>query len=47
MPTLKLSIVKSVSSYSYISKEILLSFHEKLQIVNFEDQDHLLKNAIN
>ena len=43
MPTLKWSIVKSVPSYLNISKKCLLCLHEKLDIVNFEDQDHLLK----
>ena len=33
MPTLKWSIVKSVPSYSNISKKILLYYHEKLEIV--------------
>ena len=33
---------KSVPSYSNISKKCLLCLHEKLEIVNFEDQDHLL-----
>ena len=42
MPTLKWSIVKSVPSYSNISKKCLLYLHEKLEIINFEDQDHLL-----
>ena len=42
MPTLKWSIVKSVLSCSNISKKILLCLHKKLEIVNFEDQDHLL-----
>ena len=37
MRTLKWSIVKSVSSYSTISKKCLLYLHEKLEIVNFED----------
>ena len=37
MPTLKWSIVKSVPS-----KKCLLCLHEKLEIVNFEDQDYLL-----
>ena len=41
MPTLKWSTVKSVPSYSNISKKCLC-LHEKLEIVNFEDQDHLL-----
>ena len=42
MPTLNWSIVKSVLTHSNISKEFLLRLHEKLEIVNFEDQDHLL-----
>ena len=42
MPNLKWSKVKSVPSYSNISKNCLLCLQEKLQIVNFEDQDHLL-----
>ena len=37
MRTLKWSIVKSVPSYSNISKKCLLYLHEKLEIVNFED----------
>ena len=41
MPTLKWSIVKLVPPYSNISK-ICLCLHQKLKIVNFEDQDHLL-----
>ena len=42
MPTLKWSIVKSVPSYSNISKKCLLCLRDKLEIANFEDQDHLL-----
>ena len=42
MPTLIWSIVKSVPSYSNISKKCLSYLHEKLEIINFEDQDHLL-----
>ena len=42
MPTLKWSIVKYVPSYSNISKKCLLCLHEKLESVNFEDQDQLL-----
>ena len=42
MPTLKWSVVKSVPSYSGISKKCLSFLHEKLEIINFEDQDHLL-----
>ena len=41
MPTLKWSIVKSVPSYSNVSKKYLLCLHKKLEVVNFEDQDHL------
>ena len=40
--TLKWPVVKSVPSYSNISEKGLLCLHEKLEIVNFEDQDHLL-----
>ena len=43
MPTLKWSIVKSVPSYSNVSKKYLLCLHEKLEIINFENQDYLLK----
>ena len=44
MPTLKWLIVKSVPSCSNISKKkkYLLCLHGKLDIVNFEDEDHLL-----
>ena len=42
MPTLEWSIVKSLPSYLNISKKSLLCLHEKLEIVNFEYQDHLL-----
>ena len=42
MQTLKWSIIKSVPSYSNISRKCLVFLHEKLEIVNFEDQDHLL-----
>ena len=42
VPTLKWSILKSVPSYSNTSTKCLLCLHEKLKIVNFEDQDHLL-----
>ena len=42
IPTLKWSIVKSVPSYSNIPKKCLLGLHKKHEIVNFEDQDHLL-----
>ena len=35
-------LVKSVPSYSNISKKCLLCLHEKLESVNFEDQDQLL-----
>ena len=43
--TLKWSVVKSVPSYLNISKKCLLCLHEKLEIVNFEDQDHLLNKC--
>ena len=42
MQILKWSIVKCVTSYSHILKNFLLCIQEKLEIVNFEDQDHLL-----
>ena len=42
MRTLKWSIVKSVPSYSNISKKCLSCLHEKFEIVNFEDLDYLL-----
>ena len=42
MPALKWSIVKSVPSYSNISKKCLSCLHEKFEIVNFEDLDYLL-----
>ena len=42
MPTLNWLIVKSVPSYSNVSKKFLLCLHEKLEIVNFEDQDQSL-----
>ena len=45
MPTLIWSIVKSVPSYSNISKKSLLHLHEKLETINFEDQDHLLNKC--
>ena len=46
MPTLKRSIVKSVLSYSNTSKKkCLLCLQEKLEIINFEDQDHLLNKG--
>ena len=47
MPTLKWSVVKSVPSYSNISKKCLLCLHEKLQVVNFKDQDHSLNEVLN
>ena len=34
--------MKPVPSYSNIPKKCLLGLHEKHEIVNFEDQDHLL-----
>ena len=42
MQILKWSIVKCETSYSHILKNFLLCIQEKLEIVNFEDQDHLL-----
>ena len=39
--TLKWPIVKSVPSYSNVSKKYLLCLHKKLEVANFEDQDHL------
>ena len=45
LPTLKWSIVKSVSSHSNMSKKCLLCLPEKLEIVNFEDQDHMLNKS--
>ena len=46
MPTLKRSIVKSVLSYSNTSKKkCLLCLQEKLEIINFEDQNHLLNKG--
>ena len=41
MPTLKWSIVKSVPSYSNISKNVYC-LHRKFEVLNFEDQYHLL-----
>ena len=45
MSTLKWSLVKSVPSYSNIYKKCLLCLNEKLEIVNFKDQDHLLNKC--
>ena len=45
MSTLKWSLVKSVPSYSNISKKCLLYLNEKLEIVNFKDLDHLLNKC--
>ena len=42
MPTLKWSIVKSVPPSSNISKKCLLCLPKNLEIVNFENQDHLV-----
>ena len=44
MPTLKWSIVKYVN-HIQIYQKLLLCLHEKLEIVNFEDQDHLLNKS--
>ena len=40
-PILKWSIVKTVPGYSNISKKCLLCLHEKLEILNFPQQEHL------
>ena len=42
MSTLKRSVVKFVPPYSNMLKKCLLCLHEKLEVVNFEEQDHLL-----
>ena len=41
MWTLKWSIVKSGSLFSIITNKSFLRLHEKLEIINFEDEDHL------
>ena len=41
-PTLKWYIVKSVLSYSNITKSCMLCLHEKFQILNYPNQDYLL-----
>ena len=41
-PTLKWYIVKSVPSYSNVSKKCLLCLHEKFEILNYPNQKELL-----
>ena len=41
-PTLKWYIVKSVLSYSNITKSCMLCLHEKFEILNYPNQDYLL-----
>ena len=41
-PSLKWSIVKSVPGYSNITKKCLLCLHEKLEIINYPNQEELL-----
>ena len=41
-PTLKWYIVKSVSSYSNITKSCMLCLHEKFEILTYPNQDELL-----
>ena len=40
--SLKWSMIKSVPSYSNISKRYMLYFHEKFEILNYLNQDQLL-----
>ena len=42
MPSLKWSIIKSVPGFSNIIKKCLLCLHEKLEIINYPNQDELL-----
>ena len=41
-PSLKWSFVKSASGYSNITKKCLLCLHEKLEIINYPNQEELL-----
>ena len=41
-PTLKWYIVKSVPSYSHITKSCMLFLHEKFDILTYPNQDELL-----
>ena len=41
-PSLKWLILKSVPGYSNITKKCLLCLHEKLEIINYPDQEELL-----
>ena len=43
-PTLKWYIVKSVSSYSNITKSCMLCLHEKFEILTYPNQVELLNN---
>ena len=45
-PTLKWCLVKSVLSYSNIKKSCLLWLHEKFEILNYPNQDHLLNKRL-
>ena len=42
-PSLKWSIVKSVPGYSNITKNCSLCLYEKLEIINYPNQEDLLK----
>ena len=44
IPSLKWSIHKRVPSYFNLSKRCLLCLHEKLEILNYPNQDQLLNN---
>ena len=45
IPSLKWSIHKRISSYSNLSKRCLLCLHEKLEILNYPNQDQLLNKC--
>ena len=42
IPSLKWSIHKRIPSYSNLSKRCILCLHEKLEILNYPNQDQLL-----
>ena len=42
MPSLKWLIIKSVPRYSNITKKCLLSLFEKLEVINYPNQEELL-----
>ena len=42
MPSLKLSVVKSIPGYSNISNRCLLCLHEKYKIITYSNQEELL-----